>query len=75
VKIFHGQGTGRFSDEEVRVPREDIWTRLNGLLGESRRQRKGEECFWCFWCLGGDEPTSCDATVFRFISSVLVATS
>jgi hypothetical protein len=71
VKIFHGQGTGRFSDEEVRVPREDIWTRLNGLLGESRRQRKGEECFWC---LGGDE-LSCDATVFRFISSVLVATS
>ena len=72
MKTLHGQGTGRFTAEEARMFREGIWKRLNGLLGESRKKKeRGRECFWC---LGGDEPTACDATVFGFVSSALVAT-
>jgi hypothetical protein len=71
VKTLHGQGTGRFSNEEVKEFREEIWDRLNGMLGEGKRTREGNGCFWC---LGGEEPTGCDVTVFGFICSVLVAT-
>lgn len=72
VKTLHGQGTGRFSAEEAKRFREEIWVRLDGMLGESRAKGKtrGKECFWC---LGGKGPTSCDATVFGFIISALVA--
>jgi len=69
VKTLHGQGTGRFSKEDARGFREEIWERLEGLLGESRR-RKGKGCFWC---LGGEEPTECDVSVFGFVCSALVA--
>lgn len=70
VKTLHGQGTGRFSAEEARGFREEIWRRLNGMLAESRRKRAGKECFWC---LGREEPTDCDTTVFGFVCSALIA--
>ena len=71
MKTLYGQGTGRFSAEEARGFREEIWVRLEGMLGESRRRKgTGKECFWC---LGGEQPTGCDATVFGFVCSALVA--
>jgi hypothetical protein len=77
VRTLHGQGTGRFSAEEARRFREEIWTGLNGLLEESRKlavSRSGAaKAGSCFWCLGGEEPTECDTTVFGFINTALVA--
>lgn len=70
VQTLHGQGTGRFSAEEARGFREEIWGRLEGLLGDSRRRRNGKGSFWC---LGGEGPTECDVSVFGFVCSALVA--
>ncbi|PMD47749.1 hypothetical protein L207DRAFT_576510 [Hyaloscypha variabilis F] len=76
VKTLYGQGTGRFSAEEARGFREEIWVRLEGMLGESRRRREGRgKEKECFWCLGGEQPTGCDATVFGFVCSALFAES
>jgi Glutathione S-transferase N-terminal domain len=72
VKTLHGQGTGRFSVQEARGFREEIWVRLNGMLAESRKKQSSRPNE-CFWCLGGDGPTSCDSTVFGFVSSALIA--
>lgn len=75
---LHGQGTGRFSAEEARGFREEIWSTLNDMLEESRRnalQRgSGNDNDACFWCLAGDRPTECDTAVFGSIISALVAT-
>jgi hypothetical protein len=72
TQTLHGQGTGRFTNDEAKQFREDIWTNLDGMLAESRAKRaeNGRECFWC---LGGEEPTECDTSVFGFIVSALVA--
>ncbi|KAF2097653.1 hypothetical protein NA57DRAFT_77905 [Rhizodiscina lignyota] len=79
TQTLHGQGTGRFTAEEARKFREEIWSTLNGLLEESRRKKAqlhdGNDDDSCFWCLGGERPTECDTTVFGFINSALVATS
>jgi hypothetical protein len=54
VKTLHGQGTGRFSGDEARWFREEIWVRLNGMLGESRRKGngRGKECFGVWEVMG-----------------------
>jgi hypothetical protein len=73
-QTLHGQGTGRYTSEEVRALREEIWTTLEGLLEESRKKalaRGGTDD--CFWCLGGNEPTDCDTTLFGFVCSALIA--
>jgi hypothetical protein len=76
---LHGQGTGRFTVEEATQFRRDIWTRLNGMLEESKKKAArdggGQESTACFWALGGDEPTECDTTLFAFICSDMVAKS
>jgi hypothetical protein len=73
VKTLHGQGTGRFSVAEARGFSREIWVSLNGMLGESRKKKRSSEGKECFWCLGGEGPTSCDAAVFGFVSSALIA--
>jgi len=47
--------------------------RLDTLLRESRKRRKGMGEEECFWCLGGEEPTECDTSVFGAVCAVLVA--
>ncbi|KAF2242443.1 hypothetical protein BU26DRAFT_524558 [Trematosphaeria pertusa] len=69
VRKLHDQGTGRFTDAEIRGLIKEVWEGVNGMLEESRRRGKQGECFWV---LGGDEPTEADATVFGFVVSVLV---
>lgn len=71
---LYGQGTGRYSDEQVRVFTEEIWGRIDKLLGESRRKsaKNGKGKGECFWCLGGDEPTVCDTSVFGAVCGTLV---
>ncbi|KAK5080044.1 hypothetical protein LTR70_008968 [Exophiala xenobiotica] len=73
VSTLHGQGSGRFTKEQQRKMREEIWTILEGLLAQRRREsgnRRGP-----FWMLGGEKPTEADAVVFAFANSVLVCDS
>jgi hypothetical protein len=66
------QGTGRFSDDEIRAFRKEIWTSVNAML-EDRPKTGDVEA--CFWVLGGEVPTEADATVYGFVVSTLVAES
>ncbi|EAW12281.1 glutathione S-transferase family protein [Aspergillus clavatus NRRL 1] len=66
---LHGQGTGRFTADEIRVFRREIWERVNGLLVAAKAAWRGGEPFWV---LGGEGPSEADFTVFGFIVSVLV---
>jgi hypothetical protein len=70
VRKLHDQGTGRFSEEEIRRFRREIWESVNAFLEESRKSAGKEGCFWV---LGGDQPSEADATVFGFIVSALIA--
>lgn len=65
-----GQGTGRYSDEEIVPLKHEVWESVNALLAESRSKAgAGNEPFWV---LGGAEPSEADPTVFGFITSALV---
>lgn len=66
------QGTGRFSDDEIRAFRKEIWMSVNALLGDSQKTANVEGCFWV---LGGEVPTEADATVYGFVVSTLIAES
>ncbi|KAF2475861.1 uncharacterized protein BDR25DRAFT_89111 [Lindgomyces ingoldianus] len=78
VRKLHDQGTGRFSNTEIRGFIKEVWEGINGLLVESRRKmmekygQRDSEGGDCFWILGGSEPTEADASVFGFVVSVLV---
>ncbi|KAF2188663.1 hypothetical protein K469DRAFT_565914 [Zopfia rhizophila CBS 207.26] len=69
VRKLHDQGTGRFSNSEIRAFIKEIWEGINGILVESKRKSRDKECFWL---LGRAEPTEADASVFGFVVSVLV---
>jgi hypothetical protein len=70
VRKLHDQGTGRFSENEIRAFRREIWESVNAILEEARKSVSPDECFWV---LGGVNPTEADATVYGFIVSTLVA--
>jgi hypothetical protein len=72
VKTLDGQGTGRYTPDEIRAFRQEIWEHVNGLLVSAEARTAGEGPFWV---LGGDNPTEADATLFGFIVSVLVCTA
>ncbi|SPO04555.1 uncharacterized protein DNG_07240 [Cephalotrichum gorgonifer] len=75
--MLDGQGTGRFTSEEAKAHKVEIWENINRLLQTSKRKCPtaaavdGEP----FWALGGSEPTEADATIFGFIVSVLICTA
>ncbi|KAI0444224.1 hypothetical protein F4803DRAFT_512414 [Xylaria telfairii] len=74
VTTLHGQGTGRFTAEEIALFRREVWESCADLLLESRTKTHtaaGEP----FWVLGGPEPTEADATLFGFVSSTLLSTA
>ncbi|KAI0400259.1 hypothetical protein F4802DRAFT_501942 [Xylaria palmicola] len=74
VATLHGQGTGRFSADEIAAFRREVWGALADLLLESSsaaRSGGGDP----FWLLGGPEPTEADATLFGFVVSTLLATA
>ena len=73
----YGQGTGRFSAEEISSFRKQIWQSVDALLVASRRKKSekteigvGEDA--TFWVLGGSRPSEADAVLFGFIASALV---
>lgn len=74
TQTLHGQGTGRFSDEEVKKFRADVWQSIDNVLKQrlkpsSSRSTKTEPA----WVLGGEQPTEADATLFGFIVSALLS--
>lgn len=68
---LHGQGTGRFSAEEIAAFRREIWSSFHDLLLASKANR-GAANAGPFWVLGGDHPTEADCALFGFIVSVLI---
>jgi hypothetical protein len=73
MQTLYGQGTGRFSPEEISSFRLQIWESINALLVSSRSKSKAASASDCtFWVLGTEEPTEADTTVFAFICSALV---
>ncbi|KAK8084241.1 hypothetical protein PG997_005512, partial [Apiospora hydei] len=82
VATLHGQGTGRYSGEEIAAFRREVWEGVDALLAASRdkaraargnnEEGEGKEPFWI---LGGEGPTEADATVFGFVVSVLICTA
>jgi hypothetical protein len=75
MTTLHGQGTGRFSPEEIAAFRLEIWENVDALLKSSKAncQAKGRES--PFWLLGGDGPSEADMLLHGFIISVLIATT
>jgi len=69
---LHGQGTGRYSADEIAAFRAEIWERVAALLVKAKRDTPSEGVFWA---LGGAEPTEADTTLFGFIVSVLICTA
>lgn len=72
VQTVHLQGCGRFTSEEQKAFRHEIWETLEAMLAEQRKAAEGNEPFWC---LGGQNPTEADSVVFAFICTTLVARS
>ncbi|KAJ5777029.1 hypothetical protein N7520_000275 [Penicillium odoratum] len=69
VRNMMGQGTGKFSDEEIAAFRVEVWDALDAAIGKSCAQHLGEGPFWVW---GGDSPTEVDAVVYGFIVSGLM---
>lgn len=72
MQTLYGQGTGRFSPEEISLFRYQIWESINAFLVASKKKSNSDGNFWV---LGGEEPTEADAAVFGFISSALVCSA
>lgn len=76
VATLHGQGTGRYTPEEIAASRREIWEGVNDLLVAARSSKAGAPTSGApFWVLGGEHPTEADATLFGFIVSVLLCTA
>jgi len=63
TRTMHGQGTGRYSAEELAVLREEAWTSLDELVAGSASR----------WILGGEEPSEADATLFGFLAATMTS--
>lgn len=75
-QTLQGQGTARYTPEEIAAFRLEIWESLNGLLTDVRSSTRGTaRSKKPFWVLGEDGPTEADATLFSFIVSVLICTA
>ncbi|KAL3471979.1 hypothetical protein BJX99DRAFT_236315 [Aspergillus californicus] len=80
VQTLHGQGTGRYTADEITLFRREVYEALNNLLVASRAKdnvnadTKGSTngSKSPFWVLGGDEPSEADTTVYGFIISAFI---
>ena len=73
MSTLHGQGTARFTSEEIAAFRDEIWEDIAALAAEARRTATNTQD--PFWILGGGQPTDADTTVFGFIASGLVCSA
>jgi hypothetical protein len=79
VAMLQGQGTGRFSAEEIAQFRREIWESFADLLLDGKtkagKDKDKDEDDTPFWLLGGLEPTEADAALFGFVASTLLCTA
>lgn len=75
VATLYGQGTGRFTAEEIAGFRREIWESFSDLLLASKAKRGAGNEGDPFWVLGGDGPTEADCSLFGFIVLVLICTA
>lgn len=69
IRTFQGQGAGKFTAEELKEFRSEIWETISEALKVSHAQHSGEGPFWVW---GGETPTDADAVVFGFVVSNLM---
>ncbi len=67
-----GQGTARFTPEEITKFKTEVWENINALLTVSSMKRGSSGPDGMFFLLGGKGPTDADTTLFGFIASGLV---
>ena len=72
---LYGQGTGRFTAEEITKFKKEVWKSVNALLMASSRKSGSRGPNGIFFVLGGNGPTEADTTLFGFIVSGLVCTA
>ncbi|RAL12428.1 glutathione S-transferase family protein [Aspergillus homomorphus CBS 101889] len=72
TQMLYDQGTMRFTSEELKGFKEEIWATLNELLVWERAKKETDGPFWV---LGGEEPTEADAALFGFIVGVLICSA
>ncbi|KAL9010184.1 MAG: hypothetical protein Q9173_004856 [Seirophora scorigena] len=69
---LYGQGTSRFTPEEITKFKTEIWANVDALLTASRQGKETKKEKSMFFVLGGATPTEADTTLFGFIASGLV---
>lgn len=69
---LYGQGTARFTPEEITKFKTDIWENVNALLMASSRKRGSEGSDGMFFVMCGNGPTDGDTALYGFIASGLV---
>ncbi len=73
MQTLYGQGTSRFSAEEMIVFEKEIWENVNALLVAAKKKMETEtEEKVPFWVLGGKGPSEADTTLFGFIAAAMV---
>lgn len=72
---LHGQGTGRYSVEEIAALRQEAWNGINELVIDARKAGSKNGAYQVFWLLKGEEPTDVDSTLYGFITSSLVCSA
>ena len=73
-QTLHGQGTGRFSVEELKAFSHSVWENVNALLVAARKRKTDDGMADAlFWALGHDEPSEADATLYGAIAGSLLA--
>ncbi|KAI2636867.1 putative glutathione S-transferase [Hypomontagnella submonticulosa] len=75
VATLHGQGTGRFTPEEIATFRHEIWEVLSAQLSASRSNSSKRGDDEPFWILGGETPSEADTCLFGFIVSAMICTA
>lgn len=75
TQTLHGQGTGRFSADEIASFRQQIWEAVCELLVASKQKRDADEADAPFWVMGGDGPSEADMALFGFVVAMLVCTA
>jgi len=73
MATLYGQGTARFSGEEIGAFRADIWENINELLVASKRNMMGSDNDKCFWVLGKENPSEADTVLFGFVVGAVIS--
>ncbi|KAG9570599.1 hypothetical protein KCU71_g1068, partial [Aureobasidium melanogenum] len=71
-QMLQGQGTLRFTPQEIADSRQQIWEHINSLLVVAKTTANVQDLFWIS---GRQEPSEADAVLYGFIVSALVCSA